>query len=120
LIKFLADVNIEKTIVNEIRNCGYDILWVADYDCQMSDEALLKLANDEDRILITNDKDFGELIFYQNKISSGVILFRIPGHNVERKRKSLQKLLEKYRDKIPGSFVVVSGKKIRFKTLGNP
>lgn len=66
-IKFLADVNIEKPVVDFLLNQGYDIKWIPDIDCEMVDEDLLKLANREKRILITNDKDFGELIFFTEK-----------------------------------------------------
>jgi len=74
-IKFLADVNIEKPLVDYLSKQGYDIKWVPDYNCEMSDEDLLQLANEEKRIFITNDKDFGDLIFLQKKLSVGTILF---------------------------------------------
>ena len=65
-IKFLADVNVEKPLVDYLSNQGYDIKWIPDYNCEMFDEDILQLANKEKRILITNDKDFGDLIFLCN------------------------------------------------------
>ena len=62
-IKFLADVNIEKPLVDYLLKQGYDIKWVPDYNCEMPDEDLLQLANQDKRIFMTNDKDFGDLIF---------------------------------------------------------
>ena len=76
-IKFLADVNIEKPLVDYLSKQGYDIIWMPDYNCEMSDEDLLQLANEENRIFITNDKDFGDLIFLQKRLSAGTILFRV-------------------------------------------
>jgi predicted nuclease of predicted toxin-antitoxin system len=61
-IRFLADVNIEKPLIDYLLKQGYDIKWVPDYDCEMPDEDLLQLANEEKRIFMTNDKDFGDLI----------------------------------------------------------
>jgi predicted nuclease of predicted toxin-antitoxin system len=61
-IKFIADVNVEKPIVEYLSKQGYDIKWIPDINCEMTDDELLELANKEKRILITNDKDFGELI----------------------------------------------------------
>ena len=61
-IKFLADVNVEKPIVDYLLKQGYDIKWIPDYDCEMSDEELVQMANEEQRILITNDKGFGDLV----------------------------------------------------------
>jgi predicted nuclease of predicted toxin-antitoxin system len=76
MLKFLADVNIEKVLVEYLARTGFDVKWIPDYDCHMKDEELLQLANDEQRLLITNDTDFGELIFLQRKISSGIILLQ--------------------------------------------
>ena len=84
-IKFIANVNIEKAIVDNISRRGYDIKWVPDYDCEMLDKDLLKIANLEGRILFTNDKDFGELTFLQKKLSTGIILIRIKGQKAEDK-----------------------------------
>ena len=70
-IKFIADVNVEKPIVDYLSENGYDIKWIPDYNCEILDEDLLSLANNEKRILITNDKDFGELTFYKRNCPPG-------------------------------------------------
>jgi predicted nuclease of predicted toxin-antitoxin system len=86
-IRFLADVNTEKPLVDYLLKQGYDIKWVPDHNCQMLDEDLLQLANQEKRIFITNDKDFGDLIFLQKKVSAGTILFRVKGQKSQEKIK---------------------------------
>ncbi len=116
-IKFIADVNIEKEIVDHISNCGYDIKWVPDYDCEILDKDLLKMANLERRILLTNDKDFGELTFLQKKLSTGIILIRIKGQKAEEKVKLIETLLGNYSYKLLNHFVVITKKKIRFIPL---
>ena len=98
-IRFLADVNVEKAIVDFLLENEYDVKWIPDYDCEMLDENLLNLANDEKRILITNDKDFGELTFLQKRISAGIILLRVRGQKAKDKVKLIKKLLENYRDR---------------------
>jgi predicted nuclease of predicted toxin-antitoxin system len=80
-IKFLADVNIEKPIVEFLQENGYNTKWIPDLDCRMTDEKLLEMANKEKRILITNDKDFGELTFRQKRNSTGIILIRVKSQN---------------------------------------
>jgi predicted nuclease of predicted toxin-antitoxin system len=112
-ISFLADVNIEKPIVDYLVGRGYDVKWVPDYDCEMSDEALLTIANDDRRLLLTNDKDFGELIYLQKKLSSGVVLLRVKGQDVELKVALIMKLLDNHRDKLMNQFTVITKKKIR-------
>ncbi len=112
-IRFLADVNIEKPIVDYLTGKGYDVKWIPDYDCAMPDEDLLKRANDDRRLLLTNDKDFGDLVFLQKKLSSGVVLLRVKGQNTELKVSLIKSLLENRSDKLMNHFTVVTRKKIR-------
>lgn len=113
-IKFIADVNIEKPIVDYLLEKGYDIKWIPDYNCEILDEELLKLANKEKRILITNDKDFGEIVFLQKKLSSGLILLRVKGQKAEDKVRLIKRLLHDYSDKILNHFIVITENKFRF------
>ena len=108
-IKFLADVNVEKAIVDYLLESGYDVKWIPDYDCEILDENLLNLANVEKRILITNDKDFGELIFLQKKLSAGIILIRVKGQRAQDKVRLIKKLLK--------HFIVITKKSIRFALM---
>ena len=112
--KFIADVNIEKAIVDYLLESGYDIKWIPDYNCKIFDEDLIKLANKEKRILITNDKDFGELVFLQKKISFGVILIRVKGQFTKDKVSLIKVLLKDHRDKLLNHFVVVTKTRFRF------
>jgi len=116
-IKFIADVNVEKAIVDYLLESGYDIKWVPDYNCEILDEDLLKLANVEKRILITNDRDFGELTFLQKKLFTGIILIRVKGQRAEDKVKVIKKLLQNYSNKLLNHFIVVTKEKIRFISL---
>jgi predicted nuclease of predicted toxin-antitoxin system len=113
-IKFLADVNVEKPIVDLLMNRGLDVKWIPDFDCRMQDADLIKLLNLEERILITNDKDFGELTFLQKMVSHGIILIRVPGQQVQEKVRLMEKLLTVHRDKIVAHFIVIKKAKIRF------
>ena len=85
----------------------------------MPDEDLLQLANQEKRIFITNDKDFGDLIFLQKKLSAGAILFRVKGQKSQDKIKLMKKLLMGYRDKLLNHYVVMTKLKIRIIPLGD-
>ncbi|MBI4682213.1 MAG: DUF5615 family PIN-like protein [Nitrospirae bacterium] len=113
-VKFIADVNVEKAIVDYLSENEYDVKWVPDYDCEIIDESLLKIANREKRILITNDKDFGELTFLQKKLSTGIILIRVKEQRADDKVKLMKQLLHNYSDKLLNHFTVVSKKKFRF------
>ena len=113
VIKFLADVNMEKPVVDFLAGCGYDVKWIPDYNCEILDKDLLALARKEKRILITNDKDFGELTFLQKKLSVGIILFRVKGQNSDDKVKLMEKVLENHYDKLLNHFTVITLKKFR-------
>lgn len=93
-MKLLADVNIEKPIVDYMVEIGFDVKWIPDYNCMLPDDDLLAIANAESRVLMTNDKDFGELVFRQNKIATGIILIRMKGADSEKKVEAVKKLLK--------------------------
>lgn len=113
-IKFLADVNVEKPIIDFLRKQGCDVKWIPDYNCEILDEDLLEMTNTEKRVLITNDKDFGELIFLQKRLSKGIILIRVKSQSVYIKLKLIKNLLQNYSNKILNHFVVITDKKLRF------
>jgi predicted nuclease of predicted toxin-antitoxin system len=83
----------------------------------MLDDELLHWANIENRVIITNDKDFGELIFLQKKISTGIILFRVREQRAENKVNLIKHLLENFSEKILNHFIVITGEKIRIIPL---
>lgn len=116
-LKFIADVNLEKPIVEFISKEGYDIKWTPNFNPKITDEDLIKLARSEKRILLTNDKDFGELIFLQKKLSHGIILFRIKGQATQIKLDLIKKLITLYIDKLSGHFTVISRNKFRFVSM---
>lgn len=116
-IKFLANVNVEKPLIDFLDEKGFDIKWVTNIDKRMPDDRVCELANSEQRIIITNDKDFGEIVFYQQKIAYGIILMRVKGQNSAEKIVVLDKLLENYQDKIANHFVVLTKTKFRFIPL---
>jgi predicted nuclease of predicted toxin-antitoxin system len=118
-IRFLADVNVEKPVVDYLLKEGYDIEWIPDIEIGMSDEGLLQIANREKRILITNDKDFGELIFLQKRLTSGIILIRAKGLRSREKVRLMKKLLMGYREKLLNHFVVLTKNKIRVIPVGD-
>src|SRR4030042_605689 len=117
-IKFLADVNvekeIEKEIVDDLLSNGYNVKWIPDLNCKMLDQELLELAKRENRILITNDKDFGELTFRQKRLSTGIILLRVKGQETKDKVRLLRKLFLTHGKQPRNHFTVVSRKKVRF------
>jgi predicted nuclease of predicted toxin-antitoxin system len=62
-IQFLADENVPRPIVQWLRSQGHDVLYAAETRAQTSDADLLSEAEAQSLVIITEDKDFGELVF---------------------------------------------------------
>lgn len=69
--------------------------------------------------LFTNDKDFGELTFFQKKHSVGIVLIRVKNQQTRIKLELMNKLLSKYGEKILNHFVVITETKFRFISMGD-
>ena len=77
-MRFLADENMPGDAIDGLRSRGHDVAWVRTDAPGSSDPDVLARATAEDRVLLTFDKDFGELAFHSRlPASSGVVLFRI-------------------------------------------
>jgi len=87
-MKLLADENIPYSVVRTLADGGYDILWIRTESPGISDREVMRYACQEKRIILTYDKDFGELAVKDYKYPpTGIILFRLyemnPGHKLE-------------------------------------
>jgi len=116
-LKFLADECCDAGLVTSLRIDGHDVLYILEKTPGISDDEVFKYAFIEERILLTEDKDFGELAYRLKKSANGIILFRIDIHERHLKWPRLKSLIDKYADRLPGNFVVVETNKIRFRPL---
>ena len=116
-IKLLIDESVDFPVVRYLRSKGFNATSVAE-DCKsLEDKEILKIALREDRILITNDKDFGALVFKEKLSSNGIILLRLWNQTSDAKIKILERVLEEHINKLPGNFIVVTENKIRVTKL---
>lgn len=116
-MKFLADENVEKPIVDMLREAGHDVLYISEFTQRSRDEQLLDQAKNESRILLTNDKDFGELVYLQGKNNVGIILMRFVSEKSKVKTRFVAHLVNNFSDRLIGHFTVISETKIRFRNL---
>ena len=84
-MKFVADEGVDSCIVERLRQDGHPVWYVAEMAPAISDEAVLDIANREAALLLTADKDFGEMVFRQRRFSGGIILIRLAGLSTARK-----------------------------------
>ena len=116
-MKFLADECCDQGLVESLRQTGNDVLFVLESKPGATDDVVLALAFDERRILLTEDKDFGELVYRLKKPAHGIILMRIDLKNRREKWPRMKKLIDSYGEKCIGRFVVVDENKFRFRPL---
>ncbi len=79
-----------------------------------SDDFILRKAFDEDWILITNDKDFGEKVYRERHAHRGIVFLRLADERAANKVETLKRLLEVYADRLQGQFAVVTETQVRF------
>ncbi len=115
-LRFLADESLEYSIVLYLRKQGYDVISVAKDFPSTKDKEILKKAYQEARIIITNDKDFGDLVFLNKLSHKGIILLRFKSEEVETKIKFLKSFLKDYSTKIVNKFTVIDEAKIRISS----
>ena len=116
-MKFLADECCDAGLVASLRDFGHDVTYITEQYAGSSDDEVLLKAYDEQRILLTEDKDFGELVCRLRKPSAGIVLIRIDVKNRHMKWPRLKTLIEKYEERLPGNFVVIHPNKYRFRPL---
>ena len=117
-MKFLVDESVEYRLVLFLRELSFDVVSVAEDFPAMRDEVILQWANKRKRVLITNDKVFGELIFHQGMDHCGVLLLRIDREDIKFKMSRLEKLLRQHRDNLENNFTVVTEKRVRVRMKG--
>lgn len=84
-MNIVADENIDMQIVERHRADGHNVQSVAEFEPGIDDEAVLRESRETNAILLTADKDFGELVFRQGLLHSGVMLIRLAGVALETK-----------------------------------
>jgi predicted nuclease of predicted toxin-antitoxin system len=116
-MNLLADESVDLPIVERLRKDGYSVLYVAEMCPGVTDDVVLQHARDNAALLITLDKDFGELVFRRKLISSGVLLIRLAGFPKEEKAGFVSMALQKHGNELRYSFSVLTPKTIRIRKV---
>jgi predicted nuclease of predicted toxin-antitoxin system len=116
-MKFLADENMDAAIVDRLRQEGHQVWYVLEMEPGIPDEEVLALANQEGAILITADKDFGELVFRLRSITTGVILIRLAGLSTVAKGDIIIMAIQEHELELFTAFTVLSPTSIRIRKL---
>jgi len=113
-MKFLANENFPNPSVQILRNSGLDVISVSESRPSISDEEVIKWASSESRIILTFDKDYGEIVF-RYRIPCSVIFFREKGNAPTDSANTLLEILKEIT--VEGHFTVVDKAGIRQRAL---
>ena len=114
-MRFLLDENVDTRLARFLRRQGHDVTAIAqDYGHSLGDQEVLAIAAREQRVLITDDLDFGELVVRERLPHAGVLLFRLGGAEPTVKQDWLEFVLANHAQDLM-SLVVVTARGVRVR-----
>ena len=116
-MKFFADEGVDGQIVARLRTDGYEVIYAAEESSDIEDTEKLDLANKEGCISITIDKDFGDLIYRDKKVHTGIILNRLAELTSETKAELVSKIIHAFEAKLIGAYTVIEPSRVRIKEM---
>ena len=112
-MRFLADESCDFAVVRALRAAGFNVLCISESSPRAEDSEVIRLAVRENRILLTEDKDFGRLVYSHGQETLGVIFLRFLTLARRRISRDVVNLVKQQGEKLAGSFVTVQPGRIR-------
>ncbi len=119
-MNLLADEGIDWAVVDRLRREGHDVVYIAELSPSITDEEVLREANDRAALLLTADKDFGELVYRLGRLHNGVVLLRLAGLAVSSKSDIIVEALRDHDAELPRAFTVIAPGLVRIRPSPNP
>ena len=113
--RFLVDVNVGIAVADSLRDSGHDVTFAGDVDWRMPDTDMLPLAYGEQRIILTMDTDFRDLVYHSQQPHAGVLLLRMLGATRDEKIGIVQEIVDRYGAQLPGHFCVYRQGRLRIR-----
>lgn len=114
-MNLLADEGVERQIVEGLRRSGHAVQYIAEMAPGIGDDVILAQANSRQALLVTLDKDFGELVYRQGLIHAGVILLRLAGLQTKTKVALVTQVIQQRGQEMQQAFSVVSPGTVRIR-----
>lgn len=112
-LKFIVDECVGSLVAKWLIENGYDAISVIAEMKGSKDITILNRAVAENRIIITSDKDFGDIVFHKKAQHTGIVLIRLKNGSPAHKIKALENLFNNYGDQLTDNFIVISDANIR-------
>ncbi len=119
-LRFLADESCAVSVIQALREDGHNVYALSEVTRRTVDTDVLEQAAAERRILLTEDKDFGELVFVTRAESAGVLLMRFPQGTRSTLVPSVQRAVQLHGDALVGAFTVVQPGVVRISRRPSP
>lgn len=106
-MEFLADESCDFAVVQALRASGHDVRAVAELWPGAEDSRVMREACLQNRVLLTEDRDFGQLVFAANHTTGGVIFIRFPATARAAMARAVVDLVTRHNNVLVGHFVVL-------------
>ena len=116
-MNLLADEGVDRAVVQRLRQDGHDVVYVAELSPGVTDEQVLRQANDRSALLLTADKDFGELVFRQGRAHQGVVLLRLAGLASATKAEIVAEVCHQRAAELREAFSVIAPGQVRIRRM---
>jgi len=114
-MKFVADESVDFPIVERLRQDGHSVWAVVEMDAGIADDLVLDHANQQNAVLLTADKDFGELVFRLKRLNLGVVLVRLAGLPPKRKAEIVARVIAEKAEELKEAFSVITANALRIR-----
>ncbi|MBX2972441.1 MAG: DUF5615 family PIN-like protein [Flavobacteriales bacterium] len=114
-MRFVADESVDGNVIRALRSAGHRITSIAEEIPSTKDHDVLAFAMARDEVLLTEDKDFGEIVHNHRKQHSGVVLMRMNAMSpMDRVARTLM-VISVHEDRLKGAFTVITAKRVRIR-----
>lgn len=114
-MRIIVDESVDGRIIDRLRIAGHDILSIADSAPGTPDELVLTNADTEGVLLLTADKDFGELVYRRRMAHCGVVLLRQAGLSIEVRADVVLSVLASHASELAAAFTVIAPESVRIR-----
>ncbi len=117
-MNLVADESVDRPIVERLRQDGHHVVFIAEVAAGADDDTVLTRANQESALLLTSDKDFGELVYRLRLHTHGVVLVRLAGIPPTQKAEIVSLAIREHYAEMVRSFTVITAGMVRIRRAG--
>lgn len=116
-MRFLADENVSRLVIERLRAAGFDVASIREMRPGASDKEVLNTANNEDRVLVTEDRDLGELVVRQRLGVRGILLLELDRLSNAAEAELVAEIVRLHAGKFVGNLLVIEPARVRVRPL---